>query len=80
MNPEELRSFFGWMTIINVAFLLYWWLVIAKFRKAVYRMHRKWFPITDDQFNGIHYGGMAVFKLAITLLNFAPWLALTIMQ
>lgn len=78
MNIEELRSLFGWMTILNSSFLLYWWLAIAFFRKSVFQLHRKWFPLTDEQFNAIHYGGMAFLKICIVLLNAVPWVALHI--
>lgn len=80
MNTEELSSLFGWMTILNSAFLLYWWIVISFFKKAVFKLHRKWFPLKDEQFSAIHYSGMALFKLLVISLNATPWFALHIIS
>jgi len=44
----------------------------------MYRFHSKWFNLSVDKFDAIHYAGMALFKTAILLFNLAPYLALRI--
>jgi len=44
----------------------------------MYRFHSKWFKISVEKFDAIHYGGMALFKTAVLLFNLVPYLALRI--
>jgi hypothetical protein len=41
-------------------------------------MPGKWFKLTVERFDAIHYAGMAFFKIGIFLLNIVPYLALRI--
>lgn len=79
MDIDTLRSFFGWCSVINMGLMFWWfgWLIFG--RGFVYRMHTRWFRLSEERFDEIHYGAMAGFKLAIILLNVVPWIALTIM-
>jgi hypothetical protein len=53
--------------------------VIACVHDFVYRFHTRWFSLSLQTFDTIHYGGMAIYKLGILLLNLAPLLALCIL-
>ena len=63
MTIEVLRQFLLWCLIINVALLLWWFLFIWLAHDFVYRFHGKWFKMSVETFDAIHYGGMAIFKL-----------------
>jgi hypothetical protein len=78
MTVEMIRSALGWCTIINWAMLLWWWVFIALAHDWTYRVHGKWFEITVERFDEIHYKGMATFKFAIFMFNLTPYLALRI--
>ena len=65
MNLELTREFLGWCTLINIGLLLYWSLMMLLARNFVYRMHNRFIPLSEERFNGIHYAGMAIFKLII---------------
>ena len=41
-------------------------------------MHTRWFKLSVEDFDKIHYIGMAVFKLMILVFNLGPYLALRI--
>jgi len=41
-------------------------------------VHSKWFNLSVDKFDAIHYSGMALFKIGIFLFNLVPYLALRI--
>ena len=78
MNPRLLSHFLLWCTIINYAVLLLWFAVFALARDWMFRLHGRWFHLSAAQFEALHYGGMAVYKIGILLLNLVPYVALCI--
>jgi hypothetical protein len=78
MTLELIRAALGWCTIINWVFLLWWWLLLVFAHDLTYRMHSRWFKMTPEEFDAVHYKGMAYYKSAVILLNLAPYLALRI--
>ena len=78
MNPRLLSDFLLWCTIINYAVLLLWFAVFALARDWMFRLHGRWFHLSVPQFEALHYGGMAVYKIGILLLNLVPYVALQI--
>lgn len=78
MTLDELRAFFLWCAVLNYALLLYWFAVFVLARNWIRGLHRKWFKMSDETFDAIHYGGMAVYKIGIFLLNLMPYVALRI--
>mgnify|MGYP001812463925 CR=1 FL=1 len=78
MTPELLREIFGWGVLINMGLLLWWLLFITLAHDWTYRFHSRWFKLTVEQFDAIHYQGMAIYKISIFLLYIVPWLALHI--
>jgi len=80
MSIELLTRFFMWCTILNVAFLLLSFSVVAFGfgRDFVYRMHCKWFPMPQETFNAVMYALIGVYKIFVFVFNIVPWIALTI--
>jgi len=78
MTLELTRSMLAWCSVINIGLLLWWYLFLLLAHDWVYRMHTKWFDISVDRFDAIHYGGMGLFKIGILLFNLVPYLALRI--
>lgn len=78
MDLPAVRDFLLWCTIINLGLLLYWWLMFIFARDWILRFHGKWFRLSGEQFDGIHYAGMALFKILIFVFNLVPYLALVI--
>ena len=78
MTIEVIRGVLAWSAVINLALLLWWFLFFSLAHDWTYRFHGKWFKLTTEQFDALHYGGMAVFKLGILLFNLVPYLALRI--
>jgi len=71
MSIELARNFLLWCTVVNYAILLVWFLVFAFARDWIRRIHGRWFRLSGDQFDALHYGGMAIFKIGIILFNLA---------
>ncbi|GAC1369267.1 MAG: hypothetical protein NVS3B3_02770 [Aquirhabdus sp.] len=78
MNIELIRHFLGWCTVINYAVLFVWFLAYVFAHEWMRQIHGRWFRMTNEHFDMIHYSGMALYKVGILLLNLVPYLALTI--
>ena len=80
MSMELWQSFLGWCTFINVVLLLVWVLGHWLAHDFIYGFHSRLFKMSVETFDGIHYAGMATYKIAIFMLNLVPYLALYLMQ
>ena len=78
MTLEIVRSSLAWCIVINMGLLIWWFLFFTMAHDWMYRMHTKWFKLSVDAFDTIHYSGMGLFKIGIILLNLVPYLALRI--
>ena len=78
MTVDIIRDVLAWCTVINFALLLWWFMFFSLARDWVYRVHTRWFRISEEKFDTIHYAGMAFFKICIFVFNLVPYLALRI--
>lgn len=76
MSVEFIRTVLLWCAVINMGLLLWWWLVFALAHDWMYRVHSRWFKLSVEKFDSIHYTGMAFFKICIFVFNIVPLLAL----
>ena len=78
MTVDVLRDALLWCSIVNIGLLLWWFMFIALAHDWVYRYHGKWFKLSVDRFDAIHYAGMTFFKICIFVFNIVPYIALRI--
>ncbi|HKY72907.1 MAG TPA: hypothetical protein VJL88_13390 [Nitrospira sp.] len=52
---------------INYGILLVWFLVFVFGHEWLRQLHGKWFRLSNEQFDVLHYGGMAVYKIGVLL-------------
>nr|VFK60139.1 MAG: hypothetical protein BECKTUN1418F_GA0071002_12014 [Candidatus Kentron sp. TUN]VFK63556.1 MAG: hypothetical protein BECKTUN1418D_GA0071000_12184 [Candidatus Kentron sp. TUN]VFK69398.1 MAG: hypothetical protein BECKTUN1418E_GA0071001_11955 [Candidatus Kentron sp. TUN] len=78
MTSWMLRDLLGWCSLINIVFLILWFLIFTQAHSRIYRLHSRWFKITENEFDRIHYSGMAIFKVLVFILNIVPYLSLRI--
>ena len=78
MNIESVKQILLWCLVINYGVLLSWFLAFRLAHGWMFRLHRRWFNLSEQQFDGIHYAGMAVYKVGVLLFNLAPCIALVI--
>ena len=71
MTFEIIRDIFGWCALINIGFLIWWGIAIVFMHDFVYRMHSRWFKMPVEDFDRIHYVGLAFY-------NLVPYLAMRI--
>jgi hypothetical protein len=80
MTIEVSRTFLLWCTIINYGVLLLaWFLVFVFAHDWIQRIHGRWFRLSGDQFDALHYAGMSIFKIGIILFNLVPFVVLSIL-
>lgn len=78
MSIEATRNFLLWCTVINYGGLLVWFLFFAFAHDWMQRLHGRWFHLSHDQFDALHYAGMTIFKIGIILFNLVPYVVLRI--
>lgn len=78
MTLEILRDILACNAVINILLLLIWLLFFALAHDWMYCWHSKWFKVSIERFDVIHYDGMAVLKIGIWLFILGPYLALRI--
>ena len=76
MTTNEFKHFLLWCVGLNYALLFIWFGAFIFAHDCMYRMHGRWFKLSIDTFDAIHYAGLAVYKIGIILLNLVPLIAL----
>jgi Family of unknown function (DUF6868) len=80
MTIEMVRKALLWCAVINYGILLVWFLFFVLAHDGMYLLHSRWFRLSVEQFDMLHYAGMSIFKIGILLLNLVPYVALHIMR
>ncbi|WP_374572545.1 DUF6868 family protein [Acinetobacter sp.] len=79
MNITQLADFLLYRMLFNYAILIIWFLAFVFAKGWMKSLHGRWFKLSDDSFDAIHYGSMAAYKIGILLLNLAPYIALKLL-
>ena len=78
MAIQLIQEVLGWCLLINVALLLIWFLFIVFAHDRMFRIHARWFKLSSEKFDAIHYVGIGLFEMTIVIFNVVPYLALQI--
>ncbi|MBA1444224.1 MAG: hypothetical protein M3H12_17100 [Chromatiales bacterium] len=78
MEINLIRDTLFWCAVINFGLLIWWFLFFMLAHDWIYRMHSRWFSLSVERFDTVHYAGMALFKIGIFLFNLVPFFALSI--
>jgi len=78
MSIELVRRFLLCCTLINYAVLLLWFGVFVLAHDWLMNLHGRWFHLSHEQFDALHYGGMSIYKIGILILNLVPLVVLSI--
>jgi uncharacterized protein DUF6868 len=76
MEIEVTRDVLLWCTVVNYGILLLWFLFFVFARDWMHRIHGRWFRLSSDHFDALHYAGMAIYKIGILLFNLVPTVVL----
>ena len=79
MSIQMTEDFLLWCLIFNYVILLWWFLAFKFAHGWMFRLHGRWFHMSEERFDSIHYAGMAIYKIGVLLFNLAPYVALRIL-
>ena len=79
MSAEFTRHFLLWSTVINYGILLVWFCAFVLLHDWMRHLHGRWFCLSNEQFDTVHYAGMAVYKIGVLLFNLVPFLVVSIL-
>ena len=80
MDIPTLTTFLMWCTILNGGLLMLWTIAIYAMPDLVYRMHKKWFPMSREIWGVVIYCFLGGFKVVFIIFNLVPLVALLIMK
>jgi hypothetical protein len=80
MDIEMFQEFFLWGFILNMGMLILWFLLIIFAHDWAYRLHSKWYKLSVEDFDKIHYTLGAAFKVLIFAFFLVPYIALRIIS
>jgi len=77
---SELIEFLLWGLALHYAMLLLWFLMFRKWHKTLYRLHFRFFNISEKNFDSIHYLLMGLYKIGIFIFILIPLISLLIVR
>jgi len=78
MTIETLTEFFGWTSLINLAILCLSTLAVVAMRGTITKIHTRLFGLDEKDLGRAYFQYLAQYKIAIIVLNIAPYIALRI--
>ena len=79
MTTETLTELLGWACVINIALLLFTTIIVIAMRGTISRIHSSLFGLDEKDLGRAYFQYIAQYKIAIIVLNIAPYIALKIM-
>jgi len=76
---DIVREYIGWCTVINIGILLIATIFLVLTRAPILKMHAKLFELSQADLSLSYFQFLGQYKLAIYVLNLAPYIALRIM-
>jgi hypothetical protein len=76
VTTNEMKEVLLWCAALNYTILFVWFGVFVFAHDWLYGTHRRWFNLSIETFDAIHYGALSVYKIGIILLNLVPLVAL----
>ena len=76
MNSDAIKDLLLYSLAFNYVTLMIWFGVFSLAHDWMYRLHSRWFSLSAETFDVLHYAGMAIYKIGIIMLNIAPLVAL----
>ena len=76
MNIDEIKLALLWCFGINYAILFIWFGAFVLAHGRLYRLHARWFKLSVETFDVMHFAGLSLYKMGVILLNLVPLIAL----
>ena len=72
-------KFLAWCLIINYGLLVFWFIAVVIAKPMIFKMHNRWFDISEEQFNSANYIAFGVYKILVFLFCLVPYIALKLL-
>lgn len=79
MTIESITELIGWSSVINIAILLLSTLAVIGMKGVITGIHSNLFGLDEKDLGRAYFQYLAQYKIAIIVLNVAPYIALKIM-
>ncbi len=79
MTTVALTAFLGWASIVNIAVLMLSTVMLIAMRGVISKIHSRLFGLDEKDLGRAYFQYLAQYKIAIIVLNIAPYIALKIM-
>ena len=76
MNISLLQNILLDCLLINYGIIVVWFLVFRFGHDWLFGLHGRWFNLSRERFDAVHYAGMTIYKIGILLLILTPYIAL----
>ena len=76
MSTSEVERVLLWCVGINYGVMLVWFGAFLYGHDWMYRLHTRWFKLSVETFDALHYAGLSIYKIGVILLNLMPLVAL----
>ena len=80
MTTNEIKYVLLYCVGLNYTILFIWFGTFVFAHDWMYRTHGRWFKLSVETFDAIHYGRLSVFKIGIILLNLVPLVAFCLVR
>lgn len=76
---QQLMIFFGWASVINIAFLALAAVLLMVMKDAISVLHGKMFGVPENEVRLMYFKYLAYYKILIFAFALSPYMALRIM-
>jgi len=76
MATNKIEEILLWCIGINYGVMLVWFGAFLYGHDWMYRLHTRWFKLSVETFDALHYAGLSIYKIGVILLNVVPLVAL----
>jgi len=80
VTTNEIKDALLWCAGLNYVVLFIWFGAFVFGHDWMYRIHGRWFQLSVETFDAMHYAGLSVYKIGIILFNLVPWAALCLVR
>lgn len=78
-NMQVITTFLGWCAVVNLGIYLFTALALMGFRGPIKKIHSKLSAVPSEKLDELYFNYLGSFKMAIIVLNVAPYAALRLM-
>ena len=76
MTHEMLTSAFGWMTVLNMGFLIFSTIMVVTTKNWASALHARLFDLDQTTVRQTYYTWLGTYKIMILVFALVPYLAL----